>query len=360
MRIWLQTAAEAFQSQNLFTSKDHGNWDGNCTWHFKPTTIFSAKLTPNFGQNEQLHGWFGPNNMRKWLQISAETFQSQNWFISKVYKAWDGNRTWVFNLNTLFSAMPSLKFSQQWTVWGLLWPKSHVNMIVDCCRNIRKSNLIHNQGLQSLGWESYMEFWANYSIFCQADPQFEPKTSSSRADLAQTTCAHGCRLLWKHSKSKLVHEKGLKSLGWEPWMVFSSKHTIYCQADPQIWPDMTNFGTSLAQITCAHGCRQLQKHSKVKIGSQARTMATGMGIAHGIWSQLQHLPSWPPILAKNELLQGWFGPNNMCKWLKIATEAFQSQNWFISKVYKAWDGNRTWLFYPNTPCSAKSTPNFGQ
>ena len=47
---WLQTATEVFQSQYWFTSKDHDYWDGNRTWNFNPTTTFSAKLTPNFGQ----------------------------------------------------------------------------------------------------------------------------------------------------------------------------------------------------------------------------------------------------------------------------------------------------------------------
>ena len=144
-------------------------------------------------------------------------------------------------------------------------------------------------------------------------------------------------------------------------MAFSSKHTIYCQADPQICPKMTKSRPILDQITLAHGCRQLQKHSKVKIGSQVRIMTTGMGIVHGIMSQPQHFtPTWPPILAKNEQLQGWFGPNDTCEWLKIAAEAFQSQNEFMSKVYKAWDWNCTWLFHPNTPFSAKRTLKFGQ
>ena len=113
----------------------------------------------------------------------------------------------------------------------------------------------------------------------------------------------------------------------------------------------------MAQITCLYGCRQLQKHSKVKMGSQERIMTTGMGIVHGILSQPQHfLPSWLPLLAKNEQLHGWFGPNDMCKWLQIAAEAFQSQNRFMSKVYKVWDGNCTWFLHSNTPFSTKPTP----
>ena len=130
---------------------------------------------------------------------------------------------------------------------------------------------------------------------------FWPKMSSSRADLAQIPSMHGCRLLQKHSKVKIGSWEALQSLGWESCMVFSSKDTIYCQADSQLWPKMTNSGATLAQIICAHGCRQLQKHSKFQIGSQATIMTTGMGIIHVILSQPQHfLPSWPPILAKNK------------------------------------------------------------
>ena len=164
---------------------------------------------------------------------------------------------------------------------------------------------------------------ANYNIFCQADPQFWPKTSSFRAVLAQIACIHGCRLLQKYSKVKISWwERSIKP-GMGIVNDFSSKHTICCHADPQIWSKMTNPGATQAQITCAQGCRQLQKHSKVKFGSQARIMTTGMGIVHGILSQPQHfLPSWPPILVKNKQLQGWVSPNDMCKLLKIDAEVF--------------------------------------
>ena len=162
-------------------------------------------------------------------------------------------------------------------------------------------------------------------------------------------------------KSKVVHKKGPQSLGWESYMFFSSKDTIYCQADSQLWPKMTNSGATLAQIICAHGCRHLQKHSKVKFGSQAKIMMTGIWMEHGVLSQPQHsLPSWPPILAQNKHIQGWFGPNDMCKWLENAAEAFQSQNWFMSKVNKPCDENRTWPFHSNKPFGAKLPSNLAK
>ena len=135
--------------------------------------------------------------MCKWLQIAAETLQSQNRFMIKVYKTWDGNCIWPFDPKTPFTPMLTPKFGQKWTV----------------------------------------------------------------------------------------------------------------------------LGATLAQITYGHNCRLLQKHSKVKFGSQTRIIKPGMGIIHGILSQPQHfLPIWPPVLVKNKQLQGWFGPNHMCAWLKTDAE----------------------------------------
>ena len=133
----------------------------------------------------------------------------------------------AFMATTTISTMLTHSFGQKRAASELIWPKSHVCMFADCCRSTPKSKLVHKKGLQNFGWESYM--------------------------------------------------------------AFSSKHTIYCQADPQICPKMTKSRPILDQITLAHGCRQLQKHSKVKIGSQVRIMTTGMGIVHGFFIQTHHL-----------------------------------------------------------------------
>ena len=107
---WLLTASEAFQSQNSFTIKDYEDWVENLTWHFKSITIFFAKMTPILAKNEQLKGWFIPNDMCKWLQIAAEALQSQNCFMSKVYTAWDGNHIWflIKTHNLVPSQTPNL------------------------------------------------------------------------------------------------------------------------------------------------------------------------------------------------------------------------------------------------------------
>ena len=176
---------------------------------------FLPSWPPMLTKNKQLQGWFGPNDIWKWLQIVAEAFQSLNWFMSKVYKAWDGNYT----------------------------------------------------------------------------------------------------------------------------LPFSSKDTIECQANPQIWPKTNSLRAMLAQITCVHHCRLLQKYSKVKLSSQTLITKPGIGIVHCILSQSQHiLLSWPPVLAKTEQLWGWFGPNHMYTWLQTASEALHSQNWFIKRSIELWMG----------------------
>ena len=112
------------------------------------------------------------------------------------------------------------------------------------------------------------------------------------------------------------------------------------------------------QKTYTHGCIQPKDHFKV-IFQQARIMMNGMGIVHGILSQPQHfLQANPQFWPKTTSSTAFLGPNDMCKWLQIAEEAFQSPYWFMSKVYKAWDGNCTWYFHPNIPFSAKLTPKF--
>ena len=159
-------------------------------------------------KNEQLQGWFGPNDMCIWLQIAAEAFQSPNWFMSKVYKAWDGYRIHIFHPNTLFSAQPTPKFGQKWTVWGLHWPKSHVWMIVDCFRSIPKSRWVHKYWLWSLWWESHMSFYDNHNIFYQVETLSFGKKRAARGLiwLKSHVCmvADSCRSI---PKSKLPHKQ---------------------------------------------------------------------------------------------------------------------------------------------------------
>ena len=55
---------------------------------------------------------------------------------------------------------------------------------------------------------------------------------------------------------------------------------------------------------------------------------------------------------KHEQLQGYLPPNDTCKCLQIAAEAFQYQIRFMVNVQKAWEGNRTWLLHQNIPLEA--------
>ena len=116
---WLKTAAGSFSSQKCFTSKDYIQslgWD--LYMAFKVNHDISAKLTPILAKNEQLQGWFGPNDMCKWLQIAAKALQSRNWFISKVYKVWDGNHTFIQKYHLLSSRTPTLAKNDQFRAYS--------------------------------------------------------------------------------------------------------------------------------------------------------------------------------------------------------------------------------------------------
>ena len=49
-------------------------------------------------------------------------------------------------------------------------PKTHVYMVVYCQYTIRTSILVHYQGSQSLGWESYIDLYSNLTVFYQTTP----------------------------------------------------------------------------------------------------------------------------------------------------------------------------------------------
>ena len=181
----------------------------------------------------------------------------------KVYKTCDGNCTWIFHPNTLSSSMPTPKLGPKWTVWGLLWPKSHVCMIVDCFRSIPKSKLVHKKRLQSLGWNRRWHFKPTTTFSAKLTPCFGQKRAAPGLIWPKLHVSMAVDCCRSTPKSILVHEKGLQSLGWESCMVFLSKYTIYCQADPQIWSKMTNSGATLAQMKSVHGYSQLQNLSKV-------------------------------------------------------------------------------------------------
>ena len=145
---WLQTAAETLQSQKWFMRKVYRALDGNCTWLLYPKTPFTAKLTPKFGQNDQFWGYSGPNNMCIWLQRAAEAFQSLNWPTSNDHDNLDRNYIWYFKSTTTFlPSWPPILTKKRGAAQGLIWPKWHVHMVADCCRSNPESKLVHEQGL---------------------------------------------------------------------------------------------------------------------------------------------------------------------------------------------------------------------
>ena len=102
---WSQTTAEALQNQNIFTRKIWKPEMGLLHGFFNPNTIFTAKPTPKFvSKNKSFVGYSGLNHISAWVQTIVEAFQSRHWFTSKDYQAWDWN--WMSHLKptTGFSA----------------------------------------------------------------------------------------------------------------------------------------------------------------------------------------------------------------------------------------------------------------
>ena len=142
--------------------------------------------------------------------------------------------------------------------------------------------------------------------------------------------------------------------------IFSQPRHLIPSWPPNLAKNGQFVGFSGPNYLCAWLQNASEAFQSVKMSSQTLIIKPGMGIAHAILSQPQHfLPTWPPVLAKNKQLQGWFGPNNMYVWLQTAAEVFQSQNWFTNvDYYKAWDGNCTCHFKPTITFSAKLTSHF--
>ena len=197
---------------------------------------FLPSWPPMLAKNKQLQGWFGPNDMFRWLEIAAEALQSQNWFMSNIHKTWHGNRTRLFHPDTPFSTKLTPKFGQKWTVCRLLWPKLPMCMIADCFRSIPKcQNEFTNIDYKAWDGNRTCYFKSTTTFSTKLTPSFGQKQAAPGLIWPkQHVCmvADCCR---STPESKLVHETALQSLGWELCMVFLSKHTIYCQADPQIW-----------------------------------------------------------------------------------------------------------------------------
>ena len=121
-------------------------WESCMAFHLN--TPFTAKLSPKFGQNDQFWGYSGPNNMCIWLQRAAEAFQSLNWPTSNDHDNLDRNYIWYFKSTTTFlPSWPPILTKKRGAAQGLIWPKWHVHMVADCCRSNPESKLVHKQGL---------------------------------------------------------------------------------------------------------------------------------------------------------------------------------------------------------------------
>ena len=92
-------------------------------------------------------------------------------------------------------------------------------------------------------------------------------------------------------KSTLVYEKGSWSLGWQSWIFFYFEFTIFCKVNPCLWGKPTNFVAVLAQNTCVYGCRLELYHLNFNISLISRSMKPGLIIIDGFLFQSHHFLS---------------------------------------------------------------------
>ena len=148
---------------------------------------FTVKLTLKFGHKWPIPGLLWPkSHVHILLQTAAEAFRSQNWFTSKNNNDWDGNVTWHFKSTTTLSVKLTSNFGQKRPAPWLILPKWHVKMVVDYCRSISKSSLVHEQGFQDWDRNLTWPFHAN-TPFSPSQPsnlgkngQFESHSGPNR------------------------------------------------------------------------------------------------------------------------------------------------------------------------------------
>ena len=83
-----------------------------------------------------------------------------------------------FHSNLAVFANKTHNLKQNWLVSTALWPKPQVSGFADHDGTNKKSILVHQQGLWTLGWESEMHFHSSLTIFYLSNPQFAAKFAS--------------------------------------------------------------------------------------------------------------------------------------------------------------------------------------
>ena len=86
-------------------------------------------------------------------------------------------------------------FGGKVSIFVVIWPKTHVFIIIIWYYTLSKSISVHYQGSLTLGWESVRNFGSNLNILYQASPRFGGRLSVFVAMLAQDTCMYDFSLV---------------------------------------------------------------------------------------------------------------------------------------------------------------------
>ena len=108
-------------------------------------TIFFL-ANPNFEENELILWLFWPKTHVCVVVAKIILFQSQHCLIRKVHEAWDGNHGQFSSPTSQFSIKTVLMLVENGLVLLLLWPKTHVCIVVDWYYTSLNSILVHYQG----------------------------------------------------------------------------------------------------------------------------------------------------------------------------------------------------------------------
>ena len=221
--------------QYWFVIKVHESWHGNHNWISTSTSPFSMKQVPIFEEKwtrfvailTQQTGVCGFRPGTKYFKVNI------CWLERFMKPAMGIINKFPVQLSS-FSTKTFLILEENTLVLWLLWPKTHVCIVVDWYYTSLNLILVQYQGSWSLGRESSMNFYSNLTIFCKASPHFWGKLTSSVAVLAQNTCAYGCRLVLYQFKFNISYYQGLWSLRGESYMDFYSNLTIFSLTSPHL------------------------------------------------------------------------------------------------------------------------------
>ena len=164
-------------------------------------------------------------------------------------------------------------------------------------------------------------------------------------------------------KSVLGFMTGLWSPGWESYMIFYSNLTIFYKASSVCWGTVSICVAILDQNTCMCDFRLVLYSSNVNISSFSRIKTPIMGFIDGFLLQSRNLiPSKSPLWRKTEYCCGCFAPKHMYVGMYDYITVLYSSNVNISSLSGFMNPGKgfisRWISTPTSPISTKQVPIF--